>query len=146
MVTVMWGRFSNSLQVSGCPSGHPPGYQGQCDGNNGLLIQDSLWFQGPEHKIPPYVGPTVTDVAADPEQDEGLLVYPNPFENVLNIEGEIFQSGQSYTVNVIDHTGRLILQMEQESSELYLGNLPSGLYFIQILTTGNQYTSKIVKR
>lgn len=108
-----------------------------CSSDAGLAI-----YMNPEYPGCWYVSTRISD----PELKDELLVFPNPVHDILNIEGEILQGHGIYTLSIIDHTGRLVIQAEQKASSVNVGHLPDGLYILHILTDDTYHTSKIVKR
>jgi hypothetical protein len=69
----------------------------------------------------------------------GIIVYPNPAKEVLNIATDL-----EITVALYDMTGKL-LRSKVTNKQIDLKNLPSGLYFLQINYNGNIYNKKIIK-
>jgi hypothetical protein len=68
-----------------------------------------------------------------------LLVYPNPCNDFLKINGE-----QLWDASLYDQQGKLVIA-ETNVKEVDLRKVKSGVYFI-ILTDGkNRFTEKIVK-
>ena len=63
-------------------------------------------------------------------QKEAIQVAPNPTEGLINKTGDIYNvSGQKVLTNSND-----------------LSRLPSGIYFIKVISNGNVSTSKIIKK
>jgi hypothetical protein len=69
----------------------------------------------------------------------GIIVYPNPAKEVLNIATDL-----EITVALYDMTGKL-LRSKVTNKQIDLKNLPSGVYFLQINYNGNIYNKKIIK-
>lgn len=69
-----------------------------------------------------------------------LIVYPNPVQNELTVEGE----GPLGIISVIDLSGRKVKTLEsgEKKTILNLSTLPKGIYILQ---AGGR-TSKIVKK
>ena len=71
---------------------------------------------------------------------EGINIYPNPASSILHIEGV----EQGASIEIFDLTGRKVLESPFTPS-LSVETLPSGLYFLQILTNdGNAVSRKIM--
>lgn len=69
-----------------------------------------------------------------------VSVYPNPVVDLLTIKGE------EGTVFITDVNGGLICSFEHEDvSHTDFSQLPSGVYFIRIITADGQSVKKIVK-
>lgn len=62
--------------------------------------------------------------------DAHLLIYPNPFQNQLTIEG--VENGQ--TIAIINQLGQIVEEFVVQSNkvERSLRNLPNGVFFLQI--------------
>jgi hypothetical protein len=83
--------------------------------------------------------------------DENISIFPNPFQSVINISLSDF-GGQKITVNIYDMFGKLIENSVHSVSgdfdkniSLELGNLPSGVYFMEIKAADYVKTTKIIK-
>ena len=69
-----------------------------------------------------------------------FAVYPNPFNDMLNIKGI---ENADYKVFTID--GKLV-ESGKTSSQLNLSNLSKGLYLLQLSANGTTETKKIIKK
>jgi len=69
----------------------------------------------------------------------GIVVYPNPTKDVLNIASEL-----DIEVALYDMTGKL-LRNKVTNKQVDLRNLSNGIYFLQINHNGNIYNKKIIK-
>ena len=79
---------------------------------------------------------------------EDILVYPNPASDRINIT--IPDDGMEYDLRIYSITGQL-LQQERllqpvDQTPVYLDDLRSGLYLIQISDGANRYPKKLVIR
>ena len=75
--------------------------------------------------------------------DNEFAVYPNPANDVININGEEIQS-----VEIYNSIGMRVVSRDVNASEsINIADLTSGIYFVRILDKkGNLSTTKIVKR
>ena len=75
--------------------------------------------------------------------DNEFAVYPNPANDVININGEEIQS-----VEIYNSIGMRVVSRDVNASEsINIADLTSGIYFMRILDKkGNLSTTKIVKR
>lgn len=80
----------------------------------------------------------------------GLSTFPNPTSGMTDISYNVAEAGYS-EIRIIDASGRLvgILAKGEKSpgnytTHLDAGNLPEGMYFVQLHTVGNIITKKIV--
>jgi len=73
-----------------------------------------------------------------------INIYPNPFENVINIEND---DNTLYDVNVYDNLGRLVLSKET-NKQLDLTNLKENtLYFVEIYNNDKLVSrNRVVKK
>ena len=69
-------------------------------------------------------------------KDAGLNVYPNPAQNILNIEGDY------KSLNIYDVYGKLVLSTDQVIN-VDITNLASGVYVLSIDTKQGKITEKI---
>ena len=78
--------------------------------------------------------------------DPGLLVYPNPAKDVLNIDSELAIT----TLRLFDITGKLVQTNTYDSEktiEISLEGLPKGVYIVEVEEVGYQITTtKVVKQ
>ncbi len=75
--------------------------------------------------------------------DQPLRVYPNPFENVLHIEG---MEG-SYSLKLFNAMGQQVYHQPSTQGPLFL-DVPPGFYFVHITqaTTGKSYFTRVVRK
>ena len=69
----------------------------------------------------------------------GIVVYPNPAEDLINITSDL-----DIKVNLYDISGK-ILRRNITDKTIDLSNLPSGVYFLNIEHEGNIYNKRIIK-
>ena len=72
-------------------------------------------------------------------------VYPNPFNEIVNIK---FESSDLKTVNVLDITGKTVYNENISGSqlELDLSGLNNGVYFVKVISGTETKTERIIKR
>ncbi len=71
---------------------------------------------------------------------EGVVnVYPNPVTDVLNIQADNVQK-----VELMDMSGRRILTTNKE--QIDMRQLPSGAYFVRVITSRNTTIKRVVKK
>jgi hypothetical protein len=72
----------------------------------------------------------------------GIAVYPNPFNNILNIS----DAKDVKTVSVTDATGRLIKIIEKPSASIEMSELEKGVYFVTLhFKNGTNKSFKSIK-
>lgn len=69
----------------------------------------------------------------------GIVVYPNPTNDILNIVSDL-----DIKVNLYDLSGKILKENVTEK-QINLSNLPSGIYFLNIEHEGNIYNKRIIK-
>jgi len=69
----------------------------------------------------------------------GIVVYPNPTKNTLNIVTDLDIKANLYDIN-----GK-ILKSNIIEKQVDLSNLPSGIYFLNIEHEGQIYNKRIIK-
>ena len=79
---------------------------------------------------------------------EEIRVYPQPAGDVVTIESAAFAGCREIRVELIDNSGRVICQeLFMESSgrlQLFVGNLPPGVYFARIYCGSKVTVTKVV--
>ena len=70
--------------------------------------------------------------------------YPNPASENINIR--ISNNVNHLQANILDITGKTLKTslLKTTLSELYVGDLPSGMYLLQLLTDKQQITKKLI--
>ncbi|HPT31785.1 MAG TPA: T9SS type A sorting domain-containing protein, partial [Prolixibacteraceae bacterium] len=82
-------------------------------------------------------------------QQSGFAIYPNPTSGkIWIVPGSVI--GQSFTIDVISPFGKTIWSERKETgsgsrTEIDLGNLPNGLYLIQVRNLSSRVVQKIIK-
>jgi hypothetical protein len=92
----------------------------------------------------PIIIEKVTEVK-EAENFQLTILYPNPFENVLNIA---VTEGIQYTVKISDINGKPLLVKSSDqvnNNMLDVTSLHKGIYFLQIILKSETKTYKIVK-
>ena len=71
-------------------------------------------------------------------------IFPNPANNILNIEGEIVIK----SVTVYDINGRLLntITSKSKKAKLDVSNLSQGLYFLEIISGNKKESLKFIKK
>jgi len=80
-------------------------------------------------------------------QESSLLLYPTPVSDELRIRIQLNENENNFTVRVISIEGKELLNkcfQNQSVCKLNVGNLPTGLYVIQITTSNQSYQRKFI--
>ena len=75
------------------------------------------------------------------ENIEGLNIFPNPVINQLHIS----MKGNIRSVEILDMSGRLVLNSNKNLKTLDVSNLSSGIYFLNVVGDGQVMTKKFMK-
>lgn len=108
-------------------------------------LQDNF---GSDGKTKWQVSGTYTDINDDKFVSD-LSVYPNPFTNDAWVSFEMLRS-ERVQINLIDVTGKTVMandygQMAAGEQEINIsaGNLPAGMYFLNVQVGNEQITRKV---
>ncbi len=128
--------FRNSLPVSGAISAILVPTQ---SGSYTVQVTNAQGCTGTS----PAVSFIVTGLQAGHSIAESLKVYPNPFINQVRIE-----AGTQFEYSLLDITGAVLLngRSEDQQSELYLGELASGTYFLRLVYGEGIQVKKLIKQ
>jgi TRAP-type uncharacterized transport system substrate-binding protein len=69
-----------------------------------------------------------------------VQIYPNPTSNQLTIATDLAIN----EIKLIDITGKTIRSIKQDTKVINVADLPSGIYFIQLITNEKVITKKLV--
>jgi hypothetical protein len=130
----MSGLAKSGLNSFGASCGD---YDLLCTSDNGNDV-----YVNPQYPSCWYVYTKITDLALG----EQVLLYPNPVQGILHIEGEFIQPGETYTLQLSDFTGRLLINETRSGSEIDLSSLSSGIYIINIQSEAGRYSGKVMKQ
>lgn len=90
---------------------------------------------------------TVVDEVASLGIEDNLLkstkIYPNPFEDAINIISA--KSLSIKNITIYNTLGKVVHRQNFDSHQLDLGFLPQGVYFLQLTSTSGKASYKIVK-
>jgi len=77
--------------------------------------------------------------------DEDFSVYPNPSNNIINIR--LDNSEKEATVKIVNILGETVMSTKMTNSEtqLSIGSLTNGVYFVSIETAKNRLVKSLVK-
>ncbi len=75
---------------------------------------------------------------------EKVSISPNPTNGVLSIKSPIVEPSQ---YNIYNNLGQLVLNfyLENETNQVDVSSLPSGIYFLQVISKEKRYTMKFIK-
>ncbi|HMT29996.1 MAG TPA: T9SS type A sorting domain-containing protein [Bacteroidia bacterium] len=95
------------------------------------------------------MGP-LTSIQSVSGEANGIFVYPNPFENTINLKLNNIDSGV-INLKLTDISGRIIWQNQMETNENVISNLTlqainSGVYFLEIRSSGSASVLKMIRK
>jgi hypothetical protein len=73
------------------------------------------------------------------EDKNAVALYPNPVSDVLTIQAEGLQKAE-----LMDMSGRRIVTATEPRIDM--SRLPSGAYFVRIVTSHNSIVKRVVKK
>jgi hypothetical protein len=71
---------------------------------------------------------------------EGSMPFPNPTTGLLNLGSASYES-----VEIYDHSGRLLRTYQLPGNSIDLGSFKSGLYLIKGYSSGGVHVARIIK-
>jgi len=97
-------------------------------------------------KVEIYTDTVSTGITSNQLDDKSLKVYPNPVSETITVEfpGRQITDG---TVTIYGIAGKQVMSQKMNGlkSEIAVNNLPSGLYFIKLVSTNKSGIGKFVK-
>jgi hypothetical protein len=85
----------------------------------------------------------VSNLSLDDFNQDQFSIYPNPSQNVVNIESKnnlIIES-----VKIVDLSGKLIIEKNQNTNQVDIENLSNGMYIVEVASEGRIYKKKLIK-
>ncbi|MBN2747188.1 MAG: T9SS type A sorting domain-containing protein [Bacteroidales bacterium] len=71
-----------------------------------------------------------------------IKVYPNPVSDFINISGALNYD----KFEIVNFTGQVVLESSYNNNSIDVSNLESGVYFINLYSNGNKFSSKFIKQ
>ena len=85
-----------------------------------------------------------------PSTDDKFNVFPNPVNEILNIQYTSENSILEYSFQIFDESGRLFYsgKLTQNKNEVNLGKAKSGIYYLVVTSTNgeNRFFWKLIKK
>jgi len=126
--------YKASVSFNNCsPIGIPPYYQGV-----DVITEDTIFYDYSEGPIsnPPTCLLAVNDAS---KKIAIVKIFPNPVQDFVNIESD----KNFIAYEVIDESGRSILNRDFKGTKIDISNLKTGIYFIKLKSLNNE--TNIVK-
>ncbi len=68
-------------------------------------------------------------------------IYPNPTDSSLSLE--LPETTDVQSIKIVDLTGKIVREeMYENGNKVHLGNLPSGVYFLNLFNSENQFIGR----
>ena len=111
-------------------------------GAGGVMIWELGQDHFGEHSLLRVIDESIRGVLSETqiEHQKSLSYFPNPTNGIVNISGISPNS-----IQVFDLNGKLLLQ-NQNTPNIDIGKLSSGVYIVKVDVTDKSYTLKIVKK
>lgn len=93
--------------------------------------------------------PVDSEGSGDVDGDVGIRVYPNPTADVLYVVVKKGENHRNVKIMLHNSRGALIMSkegIESETTDINLGQLPSGTYLLIVLINDKQTTFKVMKQ
>jgi len=84
----------------------------------------------------------ISKTSIDAEIADKFKLYPNPTDKYINID---LMNTNNATVRILNNVGQVVLSQDlaQTSSELYVGDLASGMYTVEVIIDGVRSVTKL---
>jgi hypothetical protein len=150
-VWITTGLTSSSLPLFSAYKLFEIDFTGVSLSDNNPDFKVRLRFTGPDMTLDAGNRVTFNNIAVDgipttlevPMTDHlRFKIYPNPFTAILNVSGN--SNPTWYRIFTVE--GKLIKDASLETPQINLGELPRGMYLLQLTSDGKVETQKIIKR
>lgn len=150
-VWITTGLTSSSLPLFSAYKLFEIDFTGVSLSDNNPDFKVRLRFTGPDMTLDAGNRVTFNNIAVDgipttlevPQTDHlRFKIYPNPFTAILNVSGN--SNPTWYKIFTVE--GKLIKDASLETPQINLGELPRGMYLLQLTSDGKVETQKIIKR
>ncbi|MFH1223335.1 MAG: T9SS type A sorting domain-containing protein, partial [Pseudomonadota bacterium] len=82
-----------------------------------------------------------TEINKDTDKNIKVSIYPNPFTDYINVD-----SDADAEITILDTQGRTVYTSTPTNTPIYLGDLQSGIYFVNVSDGRSKpSTIKIIK-
>lgn len=84
------------------------------------------------------------DLEVKNQDFDNVSISPNPTNGILSIKSSTFEPSQ---YNIYNSLGQQVINfyLDNETNQLDVSSLPSGIYFLQVISKEKRYTMKFVK-
>lgn len=103
---------------------------------NYLNLEDTVML----NFIAPIEGTVSLNTIDLENNNEKLLLFPNPTKGILNIK----TSQKTEQINIFDATGKQVRSIQNTENKIDVSNLANGVYYIEILNSKGKFREKFV--
>jgi hypothetical protein len=110
-------------------------------------IGDTVWITGTKQNYTPYFGYAVVinaPTALNDLEENQMQVYPNPTRDYLQIR--LPENTSIIQIQLMDLTGRMVIQQTNDATQLDLGEVPAGVYQLLVHTNEGKFSRKVVRQ
>lgn len=88
----------------------------------------------------------ITSVSDASNNDFKLHIYPNPFNDELNIR--LTDNVENTTISIINAVGKVVLNQKAQTfiNKINLAHLPTGMYFVSVISNEKTVTQKVIRK
>lgn len=87
--------------------------------------------------------PSTRKKATGIDENISFIAYPNPFNNVFQLKGEL---EKIQGIEILNSLGQVVIALSGYDNFISLNNQPAGLYFIRIITEEEQEIIRVEKK
>jgi alpha-amylase len=108
------------------------------------VTESTCYIYNGEKEKPKVSNDCNTTVDIENTTSQNILIYPNPTNDILNIES----NNTIKTIRIVNSTGLILYELKVDSTltSINTANLPSGLYLIQTITSDEINNQTIIKK
>jgi hypothetical protein len=117
-----------------------------------IEVDDTTWFGtnwtgnilevDPQTSFSNNCNPCATSVGIEESKFSNLSFYPNPTSRKLSIDTEL----NINEINIIDLRGNILNSIKNNLNDINVSDLPTGIYFLKVMTDEKIITKKFVKQ
>lgn len=90
--------------------------------------------------LTPYVFNITTTLSSDDFNEEIAVLYPNPFNEIINLDKVTFEKGYIYSI-----LGEKILEFDSSSNNINTSSISKGIYIVTLINANTTQSFKMIK-
>lgn len=110
-------------------------------------IGDTVWITGTKQNYTPYSGYAVVinaPTAVNDFEENLTQIYPNPAHDYIQIR--LPENISIHQIQLMDLTGRLLIQQNDDATQLDLRAVPAGVYQLLVHTKEGKFSRKVIRQ